>query len=725
MSYGKQRKSTASHTLVSPSWNSFHALREDLFLPYFQPIITLRTGRLAGFEVLARCDHPTEGIIAPAKFIREAEENGLMDKLTRQVLTKAFAAASCLPEPLTLSINISPVQLRNLDLPQELAALARASGFAPSRLIVEITESALIDNLEEARGILSELKAMGCRLALDDFGTGYSSLRHVQSLPLDELKIDQSFVSSMTTKRLSRKIVSAVVGLGQSLELTTVAEGIETQEQAEMMLWLGCDQGQGYFYGRPMPAADLGEAIRTERTAIVSSASSPWKKISASTLGVSPMQRMAQLQAVYDGAPIALAFIDRRLKYVNLNKRLADLNGASLEDHLGSDVSAMIPELFPKIEGHLRRALKGEVIQDVEAMLPHTGETRLLSYQPALDEAGEVIGVSLAVIDITARKRTEEALRQSEAHYRSMVALNPQVLWIMDPQGRNLDVSPRWDKTTGLLIPQSRDHDWLQSIHPDDVEATVRSISRSRHDGRPINVRYRVANGKESWQWKQSIGSPRFDASGKVVCWYGSIEDIREPEELPQIDIAVNKPLASGIHLAINRKVTSKPEKREQALRELAILDTPAEAEFNDLVLLASELCSTPISLISLLDLERQWFKASVGLNASETPLSSSFCKYAVEQQDVFVVEDAARDPRFERNALVTGDPHIRFYAGAPIYGMNRTAIGTLCVIDTVPRTLSPSQVRMLTILAQQVQARLELRGVRKKLQDALAKTGS
>ncbi len=699
--------------------DNYQALLQNLYVPFFQPIVVLRTGQLAGFEVLARCQYPFQQIVSPANFIQEAEEEGWMDELTRQILVKAFAAAAYIPEELTLSINISPVQLRNVALPDEICELAEDAGFSLSRLIVEITESALIDNLERASSILLRLKALGCKLALDDFGTGYSSLRHLQSLPLDELKVDQSFVSSMTTRRESRKIVSAVVGLGQSLSMTTVAEGIESQEQAEMMLWLGCELGQGYFYGRPLPEAKLAETILQERTGIAGGSSSPWQTIASSNFDVSPTQRLAQLQAVYDGAPVGLAFIDPRLRYVNLNPRLAELNRAPLEDHIGTHVSTMIPELFPKVEGYLRRALAGEVIQNVEVTLPHTGETRLLSYQPALDEAGEVIGVSLALIDITPRKRIEEALRQSEAHYRSMVELNPQVLWVMDPQGRNLEISPRWDKTTGLRKPRQDEHNWLKSIHHDDIQHTVRSISDSRRRRVPINVRYRVSVGPEKWQWKQSIGSPRFDVRGNLVCYYGSIEDIAEPADLSPPAKPVQK--VSTIKLAIT-SANDQKARRHQALAELAILDTPAEDEFDDLVLLASEVCATPISLVSLLDTERQWFKASVGLGATETPISSSFCNHAVEQEGVFVVEDATKDPRFDNNPLVTGDPHIRFYAGMPLYSTDNVAIGTLCVIDTVPRTFSPHQARTLNILAQQVQARLELRGVRKKLQDALGK---
>ena len=702
------------------------ALSESQFVPFFQPVITLRTGQLAGFEVLARWQHPIEGIIAPVHFIAMAERDGWIGELNRQILPKAFAAVAAISDELTLAINVSPLQLRDPSLPEQFCTMASENGFSMSRLIVEITESALIDDLAGATRIVSELKAMGCKLALDDFGTGYSSLLHLQSLPFDELKVDRSFVSSMIDKRESRKIVSAVVGLGQSLSLITVAEGIETQEQAELMLVLGCELGQGYFFGRPMPTEQLAASVFTPRAPIVTSNLSPWKTLPSADRSVSPSQRLAQLRAVYDGAPVGLAFIDHNLRYLNLNKRLADMNGATVEAHLGNQVSEMIPHLFPQVEPYLHRALKGEVLEDVEAQLPDSQTTRLISYQPALDESGEVIGVAIAVTDITERKRTQEALKISEAYYRNAVELDPHLLWIMDPQGRNLDISPRWDNATGLLKPQTNDHEWLASVHPDDVQTTVQAITHSRDTKSPIDVQYRAADATGGWRWKRSKGSPRFDIKGNIVCWYGSVQEIDEPSQ-PREKVAVSRANTSasqelpGVSLPVG---LVEEERRLRALLDLEILDTPAEAEFNDLVDLASEICAAPISLVSLVADRRQWFKASIGVAACETPIEVSFCAHAIKQRGIFVVEDATSDERFRDNPLVVGDPEIRFYAGVPLYAEGGAAIGTLCVADTTPRTLSARQAKALAILGQQVQARLELRSERKKHLKAAADSG-
>jgi PAS domain S-box-containing protein len=394
------------------------ALECGQFVPYFQPVSIISTGQLHGFEVLARWDHPELGLISPATFIPIAERDGWLGEIMCQVLNKAFSVFSSYGQELRLAFNISPLQLKDTYLPGQLSLLANSAGFSLQWATVEITESAIAENVDLALQITGELKAMGCRLALDDFGTGYSSLYHLKSLPFDELKVDRKFVNSMTTERESRKIVAAVVGLGQSLGLSTVAEGIETQEQAEMLLRLGCHMGQGWFYGRPGPAESLPAVIEFHRTHPVSCASDRWKGLSLDCREGIPAQRLALLQAVYEGAPLGLGFLDRKLKYVNINQRLAEMHGVPIEEHYGKTIAEIIPGVYPLIEVHLKKALNGEGTTDLEIHEPachlHDERTFLTSYQPAFDEAGEVVGVSCAVIDFTTRKGAEDKLRQFE-----------------------------------------------------------------------------------------------------------------------------------------------------------------------------------------------------------------------------------------------------------------------------------------------------------------------
>ena len=244
------------------------AIADNAVVPHFQPLVELNTGRLLGVEMLARWPHPIRGMISPSEFIPLAEDSGLVGSMTVSLLRQGCRAAVGWPDHVTLACNLSPLQLRDANLPATIAAVLAETGFPAARLELEVTESALIGDLALARSLLVELKTLGLRLALDDFGTGYSSLRHLQLLPFDKLKIDQSFVGAMVTDVESAKIVAAVVGLGHSLGLSTVAEGVETEEVAALLRGLGCDVGQGWLFGRPAPARDIAAlaAMPTERS---------------------------------------------------------------------------------------------------------------------------------------------------------------------------------------------------------------------------------------------------------------------------------------------------------------------------------------------------------------------------------------------------------------------------------------------------------------------------
>ena len=382
------------------------ALEGEAIVPCFQPIVELRTGRLAGFEVLARWSHPDHGLVLPENFISLTEQNGLIGELTRQILQKSFLVATTLPDPLFLAINISPIQLRYLSLPRQIRDAAEQYGFPLQQLTVEVTESALVNNLKQARKIAIDLKGMGCQLALDDFGTGYSSLRHLRALPFDKLKIDRSFVELMTFERESRKIVAAVVGLAQSLDMISVAEGIESEEQALMLHSLGCELGQGWLYGHPLLAESIPDLISAAPRTPSIELSALAGRMAVSSLQALPALRLAQLQAIYDGAPVGLCFLDKNLRYVILNQRLAEMTGSSVAAHAGRTVKEMIPGLFPIVEPFLRRALNGEAIPKVEMPRPANwpGEADriiMLSLQPVLDEARDVIGISVAVVGVT------------------------------------------------------------------------------------------------------------------------------------------------------------------------------------------------------------------------------------------------------------------------------------------------------------------------------------
>jgi diguanylate cyclase (GGDEF)-like protein len=237
------------------------AIPNEEFVPYFEQQIDLATGELVGFEMLARWISPERGLIPPDEFISVAEETGMIGDLSMSVIRKTLIEAKNWAPELTISVNISPVQLKDPWLAQKIVKLLVETGFPANRLEVEITESSLFKNLSLAQSIIGSLKNQGIRIALDDFGTGYSSLAHLRALPFDRIKIDRSFVSSMMDNTESSAIVNAIAGLGASLSVPITAEGIETEEVIEILHKLGCSKGQGWHFGKPLSIAQATKLL--------------------------------------------------------------------------------------------------------------------------------------------------------------------------------------------------------------------------------------------------------------------------------------------------------------------------------------------------------------------------------------------------------------------------------------------------------------------------------
>jgi PAS domain S-box-containing protein len=504
------------------------ALAEDEFFPAFQPLVELRSGRLVGFEVLSRWKHPILGTVSPNDFVPMVEDCGLMDEMTVALLRKALMCEDLKQSSLGLSINVSPLQLLQFDSPEKVSAASERSGFQLKRLTIEITETAIVDDLERAKTVAQQLKALGCRLALDDFGTGYSSLKHLQALPFDELKVDQSFVHSITERRESRKIVGAAVGLGQALGLRTIAEGVETEEQANMLFWMGCDVGQGWFFGRPVGIEDLPHLIQRGQHDSFRPALSGMHNVPLFNGEALPTQRLAQLQALFDSAPVGLCLLDHDLHYTNVNAMLAEMNGVPIEAHLGRSVGEVTPDFFPLADPILRAALGGEPVSGVELVKLPTGggpiRSVLASCQPVRDEAGEVLGVSAAILDVSKHRQLEEALRETEEHFRAVMMLHPHVPWVMNTAGEIIEGSHNWEDITGQKKDDALGDGWLRMLHPDDVQPALDGIRESLKTGTPLLIRFRVKAVGGDWRRMVSRGSARFGPSGSVVCLYGVME---------------------------------------------------------------------------------------------------------------------------------------------------------------------------------------------------------
>lgn len=243
------------------------AIERNSLSLHYMPQVCLRTGRLTGAEALLRWTDEVIGQVAPHEAVQAAEASGLMDRLSQWVITSAVQQCAQFREidpNFKVSINLSPSNLHEPDLPLYIDRALRTWGVDGSNLSIEITESAMITNQTAANEILRELKSYGLRLSVDDFGTGYSSMYYLANLPLDELKIDQSFVRGMLEAPNNAKIVRSLIDLAHNLELSVVAEGVESEEIMAALAHLGCDQAQGYHIGAAMPATELAARLKQQ-----------------------------------------------------------------------------------------------------------------------------------------------------------------------------------------------------------------------------------------------------------------------------------------------------------------------------------------------------------------------------------------------------------------------------------------------------------------------------
>jgi predicted signal transduction protein with EAL and GGDEF domain len=244
------------------------ALQRNEFEVHYQPIRDLATGEIVVCEALVRWRHPERGLVAPINFIPLAEETGLILPLGDWVLRQACRDAAKWSTA-CVAVNLSPVQFRDRDLVATVKDALAQSGLPADRLELEITESVLLQNSEGTRAMLHALRRLGVRISLDDFGTGYSSLSYLRSFPFDKIKIDRSFVNELATRKDSLAIIRAVTGLGKSLGITTTAEGVETDEQLDMLCREGCTQAQGYLISKPRPIAEVeGLLIKPRQDAV-------------------------------------------------------------------------------------------------------------------------------------------------------------------------------------------------------------------------------------------------------------------------------------------------------------------------------------------------------------------------------------------------------------------------------------------------------------------------
>jgi diguanylate cyclase (GGDEF)-like protein/PAS domain S-box-containing protein len=491
----------------------FEGLCAGHIWPAFQPIVDMQQERIVGFEILARWTDPEFGEISPATFIPLLEKHHLIDILSKALVQSACSATIDWPGNVYLAFNMSPDQLLSGDLPDWIAAVAADLHYPLDRLQVEITEGSLSSDSEEAYATLRRLDALGIRVSIDDFGTGYSSLARLEAFPFSTLKIDARFVRGIDHDQAKRRIAAAVIGLGQSLGMTIVAEGVESKAEETILRHLGCTIGQGWLYGRAVPARDAETMRARFRSA----------QMSTTSLDASPFQQLHQLQTLYEQAPVGLCFLDMKLRYVRTNDAFAAMHGLSpkeLEGRTAGDV----------MEGGLLNRINSLLDQKLDRTLPpqdyrlNDRDFRVFA-QKVVDIGGDVIGISIVSTDITRQNLLLGHVALSEQHYRQMAELGPNIAWSADAHGVVDYMSPSVDDPPDGTL-QSRIDRWYTTMHPVDRLRVRAEWLHWIPSGKPFRTSFRILWRDGLYRWVESRAQAKLATDGSVDRWCGMICDL-------------------------------------------------------------------------------------------------------------------------------------------------------------------------------------------------------
>ncbi|UWU26083.1 EAL domain-containing protein (plasmid) [Rhizobium sp. CB3060] len=453
--------------------------------PAFQPIVDIRTGAVASFEVLARWSDPCNGEIGPMTFIPRLEQHGLIDMLFEALIGRACGQAVMWPGKFSLAFNISPVQLTCEEFPHRLAKLVASTGFPLNRVELEVTEGSLISDDNRAYAILHALNVLGVKIAIDDFGTGYSSLARLESFPFHKIKIDRRFVDGLNVEPSKRRIAAAVIGLGKSLGITTVAEGIETAAQEAILRNLGCDLGQGWLYGK---GERSDEALgKLKHRGVSGECGRP--------LDTSPFQQFHQLATLYDQAPVGLCFVDMDLRHVRANDRFASMHGLT-----GAELEGKT----------LREVLEGGNLETAERILRESassdepriqryvfgGRNMLIFNTRVKDFAGDVIGFSIVAVDTTEENRLSQELREERDYANAILDSLPGTFYHYGPDLKLQRWNRNLERVTGYKTAELHGFDLLDFFVEEErpiVEDAIRSVFENRSG--MIEAKYLLKDG--------------------------------------------------------------------------------------------------------------------------------------------------------------------------------------------------------------------------------------
>lgn len=541
------------------------AMKRNELMLHYQPKLNLKTGAIIGMESLMRWSHPELGVVSPARFIPIAEETGLIIPIGKWALQTACIQNKMWQDqgldPIVVSVNLSLRQFSQANLVQTVAQILEETGLDPQYLELEVTESMTAD-IEYTINTLQQLKELGVRISIDDFGTGFSSLNYLKEFPLDTLKIDQSFVRELHNNPNDQTIVKTIISMARNLNLNVVAEGIETREQLVFLQQYLCNEGQGYFFSKPLPAEEISK-IFTEIERIIPEHGIP-KEVNERKwdeemirLAKTELQNTLRRQ---QGLTLKFEKINRKFIHTLCEGELIYRLGILPEELVGRELCEILPqEMAVEKEKYYQRAWNGEENVTYEAIL--NGVFYMAALKP-IRRGGRVVEVIASCVDITKLKEAEKALRVSEEKYRLIAENVSDLICILDVNGKFLYASSSYDQTLGTEHDYLKYKSYVDIIHPEEMDLFITQFSHMIETKQSIDGEFRIKHLSEEWIITESSFTPITNEENQIkqiVVISRDVTEKRRAEELlwKYEKLSIVGELAAGVAHEIRNPLTT------------------------------------------------------------------------------------------------------------------------------------------------------------------------